>query len=72
MTLGEMKEGMRARIVRVKGEDAVKRHLGDLGFVAGTIVRVVGESYGNMIVAVHESRIAVNDATAGNVEVKHV
>jgi len=72
MILGEMKEGMRARIVRVKGEDAVKRHLGDLGFVAGTIVRVVGESYGNMIVAVHESRIAVNDATAGNVEVKHV
>jgi len=67
-----MKEGMRARIVRVKGEDAVKRHLGDLGFVAGTIVRVVGESYGNMIVAVHESRIAVNDATAWNVEVKHV
>ena len=72
MILGEMKEGMRARIVRVKGEDAVKRHLGDLGFVAGTIVRVVGESYGNMIVAVHESRIAVNDATAANVEVKHV
>ena len=64
MKLGELKEGDRARIVRVSGEDAVKRHLGALGFVAGTIVRVVGESYGNMILAVHESRIAVNDATA--------
>jgi len=72
MTLAEMKEGDRARIVRVGGEEAVKRHLGALGFVAGTIVRVAGESYGNMILAVHESRIAVNDATARNVEVCNV
>ena len=72
MKLGELKERDRARIVRVSGEEAVKRHLGALGFVAGTIVRVVGESYGNMILAVHESRIAVNDATAQNVEVANV
>ena len=72
MKLGELKEGDRARIVRVSGEEAVKRHLGALGFVAGTIGRVVGESYGNMILAVHESRIAVNDATAQNVEVANV
>ena len=51
---------------------AVKRHLGALGFVAGTIVRVVGESYGNMILAVHESRIAVDDATAQKIEVEKV
>ena len=72
MKLVELKEGDRARIVRVSGEEAVKRHLGALGFVAGTIVRVVGEAYGNMILAVHESRIAVNDATAQNVEVANV
>ena len=72
MKLGELKEGERARIVRVSGEEAVKRHLGALGFVAGTIVRVVGESYGNMILAVHESRIAVNDATARDIEVDKV
>ena len=72
MKLAEMKEGERARIVRVEGDEAVRRHLGALGFVAGTIVRVVGESYGNMILAVHESRIAVNDATARNVEVADV
>ena len=72
MTLAEMKEGERARIVRVGGEEAVKRHLGALGFVAGTVVRVVGESYGNQILAVHESRIAVNDATARDIEVDKV
>ena len=72
MTLASMKEGERARIVRVTGDEAVKRHLGALGFVAGTVVRVVRTSYGNMILAVHESRIAVNDATAQNVEVANV
>ena len=72
MTLATMSEGGRARIVRVNGEDAVKRHLGALGFVAGTVVRVVRSSYGNMILAVHESRIAVNDATAADIEVEQV
>ncbi|MBQ2631884.1 MAG: ferrous iron transport protein A [Kiritimatiellae bacterium] len=72
MTLAAMKEGERARIVRVTGNEAVKRHLGALGFVAGTVVRVVRTSYGNMILAVHESRIAVTDATAEGVEVAAV
>ena len=72
MTLDAVKEGVRARIVRVDGDEAVKRHLGALGFVAGTVVRVVGTSYGNMILAVHESRIAVNDATAKNIEAEVV
>ena len=53
-------------------DETVKRHLGALGFVAGTVVRVVGASYGNMILAVHESRDAVNDATAGRIEVECV
>ena len=70
MTLADMKEGDWARIVRVTGDEAVKRHLGALGFVAGTIARVVRTSYGNMILAVHESRIAVDDATAAEVEVE--
>ena len=72
MVLSEKKEGERARIVRVAGDEAVRRHLGALGFVAGTVIRVVGASYGNMILAVHESRVAVNDATAGNIEVEAV
>ena len=72
MKLAEIGEGERARIVCVGGDEAVKRHLGALGFVAGTVVRVVGTSYGNMILAVHESRIAVNNETAEGVEVAAV
>ena len=70
MQMSDMKEGDRARIVRVTGDEAVKRHLGALGFVAGIVVKVVGASYGNMILAVHESRVAVNEATAGGIEVE--
>jgi ferrous iron transport protein A len=69
MQLSEMKAGERARIVRVNGDEAVRRHLGALGFVAGTVVRVVRTSFGNLILAVHESRIAVNVETAAKVDV---
>ena len=69
MKMSEMKEGERARIAHVGGTEALRHHLGALGFVAGTVVRVVGMSYGNMILAVHESRVAVDDATAGGIEV---
>ena len=72
MKLAEIEEGERARIVRVGGDEAVKRHLGALGFVAGTVVRVVRTSYGNMILAVHESHRAVNNETAEGVEVAAV
>ena len=72
MTLATLKEGVRARITRVANDEAVKRHLGALGFVAGTVVRVVRISYGNMIIAVHESRIAVDEATAQKIEVEVV
>ena len=72
MTLATLKEGERARLVRVSGDDAVKHHLGALGFVAGTVVRVVGASYGNLILAVHASRIAVNEATAQEIEIEAV
>ena len=72
MQLSELEVGKRARVLRVSGDDAVKRHLGALGFVAGALVRVVGTSYGNMIIAIHESRIAVNEGTAKDIEVEAV
>ncbi len=69
MSLAKVKIGERARIAHVGGTEALRRHLGALGFVAGTVVRVVGASFGNMILAVHESRVAVDDATAAGIEV---
>ena len=72
MQLSTMKAGDRARIVRVASDESVRRHLGALGFVAGTVVRVVRTSFGNMILAVHESRVAVDGATAAEIETEPV
>lgn len=72
MPLSILKEGDKARVVRVTGDDTVRKHLGSLGFVAGVIVRIVSVSHGNMILAVHDSRIAVNDDITRHVMVENI
>ena len=45
-------------IKKVGGNPQVKRHLENLGFVAGGAVRVISTLGGNVIVNVKESRVA--------------
>ena len=52
--------GNRRRILAVHGDDAVRKHLGELGFVEGAEVEIISESGGNVIVAVYGSRLALN------------
>ena len=52
--------GERARVMAISGQEAVRRHLGSLGFVPGVVVGVVQVSCGNMIVGLQDSRIALN------------
>ena len=70
MPLAMLKTGERARILAIQGVDSVKKHLGALGFVPGAVVTVVQLSYGNMILGIHDSRIAVNDDLARRILVK--
>ena len=51
-------------IHRVGGNAEVKKHLEDLGFTAGTTVRVVAALGGNLIVKVKESRVAISEEMA--------
>lgn len=71
-SLSRMKKGERARILSICGADVVKKHLGALGFVPGAIVSVVQLSYGNMILGIHDSRIALNDGLAQRIAVQSV
>ncbi len=64
MPLAMVKMGEKARVKAITGTDAVKHHLGALGFVPGVIVTVVQLSYGNMILGVHDSRIAIDGGLA--------
>ena len=51
-------------IRRIGGSAAVKKHLENLGFVAGGTVTVITSLNGNVIVKVKDSRVAIDDEMA--------
>ena len=51
-------------IRKIGGSAAVKKHLENLGFVAGGTVTVITSLNGNVIVKVKESRVAIDEEMA--------
>ena len=60
MPLGMASVGDTNIIKRITGQDEVKQHLSELGFVVGAEVTVVNELGGNLILNVKESRVALD------------
>lgn len=56
-------------ILKVGGSPEVKKHLEDLGIVAGGTVTVISTIGGNIIVKVKESRIAISKEMASKIMV---
>ena len=56
-------------IHRVGGNAEVKKHLEDLGFVAGGTATVVASMSGNIIVKVKEARVAISEEMARKIMV---
>ena len=56
-------------IRKVGGNPEVKKHLEDLGFVAGGPVTVISALGGNLIVNVKDSRVAISREMAGKIMV---
>ena len=56
--------GEEAVIRKVGGSPEVKKHLENLGFVAGSTVSVITALNGNVIVKVKEARVAISDEMA--------
>lgn len=54
-------------IKRVGGSPEVKKHLEDLGFVAGGEVSIISVMGGNIIVNVKESRVAISEEMANKI-----
>lgn len=54
-------------IRHVGGSPQLKKHLEDMGFVAGGTVTVVSAIAGNLIVSVKESRVAISREMAGKI-----
>ena len=70
MPMALIKAGDKARVLTVKGNDTVKKHLGELGLIPGAVVKVIKVVNGNMIVGVHDSRVALNDELAKRILVE--
>lgn len=51
-------------IQRIGGKPEVRKHLQNLGFVAGAEVSVVNTMGGNLIVKVKEARVAISQEMA--------
>ena len=64
MPLSLAPTGEKKVIKRIGGSPQVKRHLENLGFVAGGSVTVVNELSGNVIVNVKEARVAISKEMA--------
>lgn len=67
MPLAMAIEGETRTITDFKGQEEMKRHLQDLGFVKGEQVRVLGENAGGMILMVKGVKIALNRGLAHNI-----
>jgi ferrous iron transport protein A len=67
MPLTYAKTGDTNCIQKVTGNDEVRRHLAELGFVVGEKVTVVSEMGGNMILSVKDSRVALDKTMANRI-----
>ncbi len=56
-------------IRRVGGSPEMKKHLEDMGFVAGSAVTVMNTIGGNLIVKIKETRVAISKEMASKIMV---
>ncbi|MBQ1417325.1 MAG: ferrous iron transport protein A [Selenomonas sp.] len=68
MPLSFSKTGESVKISRINGNESVKKHLSDLGFVVGEKVSVISAiGNGNIIVKVKETRVAIDRMLADKI-----
>lgn len=67
MPLSMAKEGELVEIKKVGGKEETKKFLENLGFVTGSVVTVVSEIGGNMIINIKESRVAIGKDMANKI-----
>lgn len=63
------KSGDEVIIQKITGDDKVRQHLAELGFVVGEKVTIVNEIAGNLILQVKDSRIAISRSMANRIQI---
>lgn len=59
-------------IKKIGGNEEVKRHLKNLGFVEGSKISIISKMGDNIIVSVKESRIAISSNMANRISIETV
>lgn len=67
MPLTMARVGETVTIRRITGRDEVRQHLAELGFAVDSAVTVVGETAGNLILQVKDSRVALGRTMANRI-----
>jgi ferrous iron transport protein A len=67
MPLTYAESGSESTIVKIGGKPEVKKHLENLGFIAGSTVSVITQQNGNVIVKVKEARVAISKEMANKI-----
>lgn len=69
MPLAMLQLGEKRTITDFRGQEEMKRHLQDLGFIRGEQVEVLGENASGLILLVKGVRIALNRGLANKIMV---
>lgn len=72
MPLSMFNYGERVVVIRVSAKEDEKKHLEDLGFVQGAVVRVISNHNGDIIVEVKDSKLAVTKEMAMRIAVTKI
>lgn len=67
MPLSFAQPGQTDVIRRITGRDEARRHLENLGFVAGEQVTVISELNGSLILQLRDGRVALDRALAARI-----
>ena len=67
MPLSLAKPGETNYIKKITGNDGVRQHLAEMGFLVGTPVTVVTAMMGNLILQVKDCRVALNREMANRI-----
>ncbi len=59
--------GEHVTIHKITGEDTVRQHLAELGFVVDSDVMIIAEIAGDVIIQVKDSRIALDKSMANRI-----
>jgi len=69
MPLSMVKAGEENIIKKIGGKEETRKFLENLGFVSGSVITVISEIGGNVIVNIKDSRVAINKDMANKIMV---